>query len=177
MSLIAAERGRPLAAMLLPLLFLAGCVNGDDDRDNTARDAVIYRVVIADLVERSAVEFDGTEEVPVVFIEAFGADGIPLQVQVEVVAGFIEQYEIRFIDERDEAIEVGVPGSTVEFGGVLIGLDPIIGDDTADVHAEIYVSSDEITAYDYTMVPGGEDGWSVVGDPRSVAPEGFVLPT
>lgn len=151
---------------------LIGCVNGTEV-DNTARDVAVYRSVVADVVDRSGVDLDRSEDLPVLFIEAFDADGIPLEVQVELVNSFIEQYEVRFIDHLDEAVAVDVAGLPVRPNSLLIGLGPIVDDGTVDVRSELYLSADEVSAYRYTVVDG-DDGWVPDGDPEEIEPEGFV---
>ncbi|MDH4278217.1 MAG: hypothetical protein OEZ14_17610 [Acidimicrobiia bacterium] len=151
---------------------LIGCVNGTEV-DDTARDAAVYRSVVADVVDRSGVDLDRSEDLPVVFIEAFDVAGIPLKVQVELVNSFIEQYEIRFIDHLDEAVVVDLAGLPVRPNSLLIGLGPIVDDGTVNVRSELYLSADAVSAYRYTLVD--QDGsWVTVGDPEEIEPEGFV---
>lgn len=161
-----------LAAVLAVASLLIGCVNSAVV-DNTERDAAIYRSIIADVADRSEVVMDSTTDLPVLFIEAFGADGIDLQVQVEVVGSFIEQYEIRFIDVRDEAIQVDLAGLPVRVNSLLIGLGPIVLDGIVNVRSELYLSEDALSAYRYTLT-GSDDNWLIVGDPEEIEPEGFV---
>ena len=161
-----------LAAVFAVAGVLIGCVNSTDG-DDTARNAAIYRSVIADVVDRSGVVQDDVEDLPVLFIEAFDADGIALEVQVEVVGSFIEQYEIRFIDDRDEAIEVDLAGLPVRANSFLIGLGPIVLDGTVDVRSELYLSTDAVSAFRYTLA-GRDDSWPIVGAPEEIEPEGFV---
>lgn len=171
-----AARLRTNALRLTTVFALAGVLIGcasNTKVDETARNAAIYRSVIADVVDRSGVSLDDSEDQPVLFIEAFEADGITLEVQVEVVTSFIEQYEIRFIDDRDEALADDLEGLPVRANSLLIGLGPIVLDGTADVRIERYLSTDAVSAYRYTLT--GRDGrWSVVGSPEEIEPEGFV---
>jgi hypothetical protein len=161
-----------LTAILTAALVLIGC--GDSPEvDNVARDAAIYRSVIADVVDRSGVDLDDSENLPVLFIEAFDADGIAIEVQVEIVNRFIEQYEIRFIDDHDEAIETDLVDLPVQANSLLIGLGPIVPGGTVDVRSELYLSADAISAFRYTLA-GGDDRWVTVGDPEEIEPEGFV---
>lgn len=159
-------------ATMVAVLGLAGCTNGTEV-DTTARDAAIYRTVIADIVDRSGVALDASEDLPVLFIEAFDADGIPLEVQVELVSSFIDEYEIRFIDDRDEALELDVADLPVRVNSVLIGLGPIVLGGSAELRSELYLNANDVRAYRYT-VSGSEDRWQLVGDPETIEPEGFV---
>jgi len=161
-----------MAAVVAVAGALIGCVNSTDG-DDTARNAAVYRSVIADVVDRSGVALDDVDELPVVFIEAFDADGIALEVQVEVVSSFAEQYEIRFIDDRDEAIATDLDDLPVSANSLLIGLGPIVLDGTVDVRSEVYLSTEAVSAYRYTLA-GRDDRWPIVGTPEEIEPEGFV---
>lgn len=163
-----------LATAVAAVGVLCGCVNGSETDDSGARDAAIYRSVILDVVDRSGIELDGTEQPPVLFVEALGSEEIPLQVQVDVVGGFIEQYDIRFIDVRDEAVEIDLPGVPVRAGSLLIGLGEIDVDETAEVHTEVYVRIDDVQGFAYTLRDTGDGDWDVVDSPVAVEPEGPV---
>lgn len=162
-----------MTAAVAALWLLSGCVEGGGT-DNSVRDAAIYQSVILDVVERSGIGLDGAAGRPVLFVEALGSDQIPLRVQVAVVNGLIEQYEIRFIDDRDEAVEVGLPGVPVRAGSLLIGIGDIVGDETAHVRAEFYVRIDQVQGFDYTLRDAGGGNWNFVDSPAGVEPEGLV---
>jgi hypothetical protein len=151
---------------------LIGC-GSDSELQDTDRDVAIYRSIIADVADRSDLGPNDSEDLPLLFIESFGADGIGLEVQVEVVASFIEQYEIRFIDDREEAIEIDLPGLPVRPNSLFLGLGPIVLDGTADIRSERYLSTDAISAYRYSLAGRGAS-WSIVGAPEEIEPEGFV---
>lgn len=170
-------RAVPTVGAIVALAVLPGCVTGCVDGggdDDTARDAAIYRSVIVDVVDGSEVELDEGEELPVLFIEAFGADEIPLPVQVDVVAGLVEEYEVRFIDQRDEAVEIDLPGSPVRPGSLFIGLGDIDVDGTAEVHSELYMRTDDVRGFSYTLMEAGDGVWRVVGRPITIEPEGLA---
>lgn len=164
-----------LAAAGLGLVGLVGCGNEDPD-DDTLRDAEIYSSIVDDLANRSGMQ-PAADDLPVLFIEALDPDGISLTVQVEVVAELIEEYEVRFIDDRVEAIEVDLPGQPVRADSLLIGLGPIAVDGSpaaAEVRGELYLAEDDVSAYRYT-VAAAPNGWEVAGEgPEPIDPEGFV---
>jgi hypothetical protein len=155
------------------IALVAGCTSDVREAD-TARDAAVYRSVIVDLVDRSAVVLDDSETLPVLFVEGL-ASGVPLEVQVEVVADFAEQYEVRFIDELEEAIEVDTIGRPVRSNSLLIGLGPVVGDRTASLRGELYVRDREAQAYGYELTSIGGGSWAIVGEPEPIAPEGFAV--
>lgn len=161
-----------LAAVLAVVGILSSC-GRSTEVDDTTRNAEVYRSVIVDVVDRSGVVFDAVEDLPVLFIEAFDADGIALEVQVQVVSSFLEEYEIRFIDQRDEAVEIDLEGLPVRENSLLIGLGPIVVDGGVDVRGELYLSAEAVSAYRYTLARKN-DTWPIVGVPEEVEPEGFV---
>ncbi len=158
---------------LVALWLLAGC-GGGDQPDHMDRDAAIYRAVLIDLVDRSGVELESMEDLPVLYIEALGPDGIPLEVQVEVVGGFVEQYEVRFIDTYEEAVDVELPGLPVPEGALLIGLGDIDVSTAAEVNGEFYLRADEARGYGYTLSIRDGHRWEIVGDPIETEAEGLV---
>ncbi|MFW2381616.1 MAG: hypothetical protein ACN4GZ_07655 [Acidimicrobiales bacterium] len=154
-------------------LLLAGCpANGDDEAPD--RDASVYRGVINDIVKETSVQTEDPETLPTLFIEAFDPEGIPLEVQVELVAEFEERYAVRFIDDRIEATDIELPGSPVRPESLFLGLGPAVGDDTVNVRGELYFAETDIRAYRYTLNEQADQSWSIVGSPESVDPEGFV---
>ena len=62
-----------------------------------------------------------------------------------------DDFEIRFIDTRSEAIEGTQPDARVRDGCVLIGLGPVFHDETAEVGAEMYHDAD-VAAYRFDLV-------------------------
>ncbi len=162
-----------LAPFLGLIIFLVGCTTGTSV-DTTARDASVYQAVITDLGERSGQSLDpGDGEVPVVFIETLGSDAIALETQVEVIAQLAETYEIRFIDDLDEAVEIDVDGWPVRSNSLLIGLGPIQVDDKTEVRGEVYRRAGEIRAFRYSLVARTDGGWTLAGPPEEAEPEGF----
>ena len=163
-----------LASAIALLGLAAGC-SSRAEVPTAVRDASIYQSVINDLVDQSGVDLDDSGEMPVVFIESFEPDEMPLEVQVEVIAGFVERYEIRFIDDRDEAVEIDEAGEPVRAGSLLIGLGPIVLDGAAELRGELYLSTEEVRAYRYRLSAASDESWSVTaGSPEAIEPVGFV---
>lgn len=162
-----------LVTALMMIGLLTGCPNEEQQSDDE-RDAAIYEAVIEDVIERSGVELDGGEDLPVLFIESIGPDGILLPVQVEVVGKFEDRYEIRFIDHLDEAVEEELVELPVPEGSLLIGLGDLHVDGTAAVHCEIYLQADDVRGFGYTLARVGYLRWEVMGAPDETEPEGLV---
>jgi hypothetical protein len=165
--------------MLAGLLGLLGACTGEEKRDLTDRDASIYQIVIADLVNVSGLAPGGgadEEAPPVVFIDSLGAVPIPLETQVELVGRFVETYELRFIDDIGEAVQIDVDGQPVRTDGLLLGLGPIKIEATAEVRGELYLSNDDIRAFRYTLVSDPNHAWTLASPPAQAEPEGFANP-
>lgn len=101
------------------LLVLAGC---SDDGEGPDDRAAVYTSVLRNIVPLPA---PPVEERTYVFVEPLADEvAIPLEVQAEVVSELEDVAEVRFIDDRDEAIEHD--GERVREGGVLVGLGAIV---------------------------------------------------
>ncbi len=96
---------------------ISGCTSdGPAERGSTA-DA--YALVLQWFVDRSESEVDP----PLVFVEALGEGvSIGLDTQAAVLSSTVDFAEVRFIDDRSEALSDGV----VRDGGILIALGPIV---------------------------------------------------
>lgn len=132
------------------------------------RAADAYTTVVRWLLENES----GSEPDPEValFFESLTADEIPLEVQVEMI-GLLSEFEnVRFIDEHEEAVDIDLVGFPVHDDGLLIALGAIGPDDPPVVRAEIYRSSDEISAFRFTLVESGS-GWRVDADPEVIPVE------
>ena len=161
-----------LSVIVAAIGLVVGCA-GDAVDDATARDTAVYRSVVFDLVDRSTVVLDDSDQRPVLFVDALASE-VPLEVQVEVVSDFDQLFEVRFIDELDEAIEADTPGRSVRSNSLLIGLGPVVGDATASVRGELYLQDGEARAFRYRLTASGDGSWAIVGDPEPIVPEGFA---
>lgn len=157
------------AAVLLPL---TGCTSGNV-ADHAARDAEIYENVIIELSDQFRVTDPIEDREPVLYLESFAADGVSLETQVAITAAFLDVYDVRFIDEREEAVDDDVAELPVRRGGVLVGLGPIVENETVTVRAELYFDSGDMRGFLYTLVKP-LDRWETVGFPEPVTPQGFV---
>ena len=129
-------------------LLISGCTR-ESEPGPSAGDA--YEVVLDWLMEQPEVRFGDQCDDNVVFIESLGSNEIELDVQVDVVNRYEDDFEIRFIDTRSEAIEGTQPDARVRDGCVLIGLGPVFHDETAEVGAEMYHDAD-VAAYRFDLV-------------------------
>jgi hypothetical protein len=109
-----------MAWALLAGGLLVGC-SESTALDGTAREAG----VIEQIVREVAVEVPSeAERLPVVFV--VGVDGtIGIDVQAGVAERLVDEVDVRFADERSEAIDESSDDLPVREGGVLVVLDDI----------------------------------------------------
>ena len=153
---------------------MAACPSTGED-DPNERAAAIYLKVINDIANDAQVEPEDPDGLASLFIEAFDPEGIALEVQVEIVADFVDRYDVRFIDDRVEATDIEMPGAPVRPFSLLVGVGPIVGEATVDVRAERYFTDTDIDAYRYTLAEGTGGRWSIEGTPEPIEPEGFAV--
>jgi hypothetical protein len=136
----AGPAGRATAGILAAALTITACGgNADDDPDRD--DARLYTAVLR------AVAPGDTSVVPkVIYVELLGDAELTIEDQALVVNAFHSPTTVRFVDERDEAID-DVPQPHVRRDGVLVTLtSATVTDDVATVKATRYVSeTDERT--------------------------------
>ena len=169
-----AQRASLGAVAALLIVLLTGCPSSGVE--GPSREAAIYRVVIAHVADDYAPEPVEPDENPVLYVESFVSGGVSLQDQVELVAAFIDDYEVRFVDDRDEAVDDDLENRPVRPGGALLGLGAIVDNGVSSVRVELYADESDITAYRFSVRDSADSGWEIVGEPESVLPEGFVAP-
>ena len=101
-------------AALVALLVLAAC--GESSTvEGTARDAAVVEQIVREL----AGEPVEPEALPTVYVT--GIEGtIAIEVQAGVAAALVDEIDVRFADERLEAIDEGLERRPVRDGGVLL---------------------------------------------------------
>ena len=165
-----------------PLLLLAAGIGlalgacGDDDApddptiETTAStlpasdDVAIVTAAIRE-VASEGVPADDPERTPVVYVVSVAEGGISAGVQADVVSQLRDEVDVRFADERAEAIEDSDPAAPVPDEGVLL----VIGDIAETgrpivVSVEIYRNAEEWSKslFTFAPVPSSEDGtWDV----------------
>lgn len=141
MTAVRSRVARVVLALTLAGVVGAGCGGSGDDE--MSRDAQVYVATIRDVLDGQPPPED-PEVLPVVYVVAVGEKAIPADVQAEVAAELDEQTEIRFADQREEAVlrdEEHLPvrdhGVLVAFGAVPAERDPV------DLEVEIYRSEED----------------------------------
>lgn len=161
------------------VLVLAGCPNGDESPE-VSRDSKIYGAVIADVANQFELGEPVPDKEPVLFVESFAPDGVPLRVQVELIGDFADDYEMRFVDERAEAVQEDIEDRPVRVGNAFVGVGRIVDEDPDDesvtMRIEVYVDESNLRAYRY-KVTERDDDWDIDGSPEEIEPEGFAVAT
>jgi len=157
-------RGRALHLGLFGVVLAGGCAGGTSAEDGSV--AAAYQVAVEWLVEEGG---DPGAPLPErVFIEAVGEDGIPLEVQAELVNELQDLMAVRFIDAREEAIELTEPGDPIREGGVLLGLGDVDADRSpVRLYADRYRDVHDVVAYELLLERRGRT-WRLAEEPREV---------
>jgi len=153
---------------LVAAVLFGGCRDGTSAEEGSI--AGLYSAAVRWLVEEAN---EGESPAPErVFIEAVGEEGIPLEVQAEVVSQLKDVISVRFIDAREEAIVIDEPGDPIRDGGVLLGLGDVTDIDRSPVrlYADRYRDVYDVVAYELLFDRRGGT-WQVTGEPREVPVE------
>jgi hypothetical protein len=151
-----------VAAVVVGVALLAAACGSDGEPTNEGSTHDAYAAVIRWFVDR----LPGDAEQHVVFIEARGEGvGIDLDTQAAVVEVSQPFADVRFIDDRSEAIDA----DGVRDGGVLLGLGPVVVEArTAVIEADEIVDEDTVVSrrFELRLV---DDEWVLPGEPAMVA--------
>lgn len=127
-------------------------------------DAAIVTAAVR-AVSRAGVPADDPDRTPVVYVVSVAEGGISAGVQADVVSQLRDEVDVRFADERTEAIEESDPAAPVPDEGVLVVLGDIA--DTGRpvvVTVEIYRNADEWSKSLFTFAPAtspADGAWEV----------------
>ena len=157
---------------LTMFMVLVTACSSQPNPETTDRDASAYEALIGALLEGSPPDHEDPDQLPVIYIEAFGQEGISLTVQVKLVTDYAATYQLRFVDARGEALLVDLENEPVRPNSALIGLGPILGENKLSVRGERYVDRFDIEAYSYSLTDGDNQTWTVAATP--IDPEGFA---
>lgn len=154
---------------------LASCTS-ESAPDGPDRSVQIYAAVLTWLLEHEAPVAPGPSEErerPLVYVDHLGPEQLDLQVQIELVSRFDEEYELRFIDATSEALDSERINAPVRQDRLLIGLGPVPDTFPFSVRAEVYRNARDIDAYRFEVVRWTGE-WVLGEEPEVVEPEGFI---
>ena len=165
MPAMAASRSVLLGVLLCVLVLAPGC--GDQQTPADERLVAVYGAAIRWLIDDAGIERPEPLE-GIIYVKPLG-DGISLEVQVGVVDALGERATIRFIDDMEEAVDIGRPGDPVRGGGLLLGMDDIAPAerDQVGLYVERYRDIQRTVAYELVLT-SADDRWRVVGNPEQV---------
>lgn len=119
----------------------AGC-DGSSGED-VSRAAQVYVATIRDVLADQPPPED-PDVLPVVYVVGVGERDIPADVQAEVAAELDDDAEIRFADERSEALLEDEDDAPVRDHGLLIAVGELADDvDPVELAVEVYRSDDD----------------------------------
>lgn len=146
----------------LAVLVATGIVAGCDDPTNnrTSRDAQVYVATIRDVLADQPPP-PKPDVLPVVYVVGDGETKIPADVQAEVAADLDDDAEIRFADERVEALLEDEQHRPVRDDGVLMVVGALPTEaGPIDVDVEVYRSDADWSRLVLTVARGSSD-WTV----------------
>jgi hypothetical protein len=130
-------------------VMVGGSCRGSSD-DEMSRSAQIYLAVIeAVLAHEPAAPRD---ELPVVYVVPVGESHIPAAVQADLADVLHEEADLRFADQRSEAVLVDEERMPVRDSGVLIAIGEVPeSGEPVDVDVEVYRSVDDSSTSAFTF--------------------------
>jgi hypothetical protein len=134
-------RSPAVGALVLVALTLVGCDGSSPD--GMSRDAQVYVAAIRDVLAEQPPP-EQPDAVPVVFVVGVGEKKIPAKVQAAVAADLDDDADIRFADERSEAVLADEEHAPVRDDGLLIVIGQVEPDvNPVQVAVEAYRSEDD----------------------------------
>ncbi len=153
-------------AVAVTAVTMAGCGSSSD-----AEDARPEEVIVATIERVLADESPSTEpdDLPVVYVVPLGENEIEATVQAEVAGELRHVADVRFADDRDQALDEDDPGKPVLDDGVLVAIGDVAErGNPVEVEVEIYHSEDDWSSLLFT-VSRRSSHWTVTS--TSVVPE------
>jgi hypothetical protein len=150
---------RPWALAGVLVVVAASC-DGPADEE-MSREAQIYLAAVRQVIAEQAPPASGDDELPVVYVVPVGESDIGATVQAEVAGELREQAEVRFADDRSEAVLEDDEGMPVRDEGTLIAIDEVPAEgEPIDVEVEVYRSAADSSKVVFTFAPRSSQ-WAV----------------
>lgn len=148
---------------------LAGAACTEPSQSDT-REAAVYEELLRWVIETERPgDGDGP---PSLFVDSATDSEIPLEVQVEVIDRLGDDADVRFIDDREEAV-TDDELAPVHDEGVLVGLGAVPTGPPVIVRLEVYRSVEDTAAY-LVELAGSDEAWRISGTPQPVIVEDLV---
>lgn len=170
---------RSAAACAISTILVACTAAADDPSAGDGREAAVYEAVLGWMLDEDPQDMssDDPEETATMFVVSRHEEPIAVDVQALVVEALDDRVDVRFIDERGEAVAEGDEHQPVRDDGLLVGLGAVPPEgDSVEVYVDRYRKIDDIDAFDVAVQRRGAT-WEVVGVPaaadvRAVPPAG-----
>jgi hypothetical protein len=129
--------------------------------EEMSREAQIYLAAVAEVVAEQVPPTSDDDELPVVYVAPVGESDIDATVQAEVAGELRDEADVRFADDRSEAVLEDEAGMPVRDEGMLIAIDEVPAEgDPVDVEVEVYRSADDSSKMLFTFAPRSSQ-WAV----------------
>lgn len=147
--------------VVMGLMTMTGAASCTDDDDTGARQVAVLVAAIRAVVDDAPVA-DIDPPLPVVYVVGAGEVEFAATVQADVAEDLQDEVDVRFADERDEAIDVDAVDAPVPDDGVLlmVGEIPANGD-TIGVPIEMYRSDRDQPGLMVFSMTADDEGWTV----------------
>lgn len=162
-------RAIPPIGVVAGMLVVGALACDDPPSDHGTRESRVLMSVIRDVAGSANPDPDSK---PVVYVVSVAENGVAATVQAEVAAELTDDIDLRFADERAEAVEDDVDGRPVPDGGVLllVGDIPLDGN-VIDVPVEIYHAENDRSKASFTFSEANDE-WSVTATSLLAPPTG-----
>ena len=147
--------GAPLLLLLSAGIMVATSCDDSSDPAGVPVDAVLVAIVR----DIAVVDTPSTTEpgpLSVVYVVSIAEDGISAGAQADVASELRDEVDVRFADQREEALDDAEPDVPVVDGGVLL----VVGDDPRErwprrVPVEVYRNAADWTKFVFSVGPVG----------------------
>ena len=163
--------GRLFLGVAVLALAVTGCGRSPQGAGGPEADGAAYIAALRPFLPQPAPE-PRPEKRAVVFVLPLDGEALPLELQIEVVGAFADDYDVRFVDDIDAAIDERGAHHPPQEGGLLIGVGPVTADPPHTTRVELYWNDEAVEGHVMTLAEA-DDGWSVVGD-DPVTPETLI---
>lgn len=117
---------RCLLAAVVAITIVAGC-GGDDPDPGVVEPADVYTAIVRWQAGEQGVVVtdDGQEQLPVIYVASAGGGTIDVGIQAAVSEAITDDATVVFADDASEAFDLGLDGSPVHDGGVMLVISPV----------------------------------------------------
>ena len=147
-----------MSAVAVVTVVGAGC--GGSGGEELSRDAQVYVAAIRDVLTEEPPPED-PDMLPVVYVVGVGEERIPADVQADVAAELHDDADVRFADERSEAVLKDEADAPVRDDGLLLAVGALAPEgDPVVLEVEVYRSDVDWSNLVLT-IEGGTSQWTV----------------